>query len=164
MNRLLLAMLAMLALPGCAGITSAGSEAITPVETLYTRSQCGGLDQPEAVWIADAGTWRQRYAQMMSVQITPLPLPTVDFSQEGILLIAMGQQTTGSYGLSLTGTTATVQDGVLTMRVEWREPRPGYAQTQVMTSPCLLVKLPDRAFSFIRIVDQEGQVRLKSVR
>lgn len=160
MNWLFLAMLAMLALPGCAGITSAGSEAITPVETLYTSSQCGGLDQPEVVWIADAGTWRQRYAQMMSLQITPPLLPVVDFSRDGVLLIAMGQQTTGGYGLSLSGTTATVQDGVLTMRVEWREPRPGYAQTQVMTSPCLVVKLPEGAFSRIRVVDQAGQVRL----
>ena len=163
MNRLSLAMLAALALQGCAGANHAPDEAL-PVEKVYASSQCSGLDQPEAVWIADAAAWRRRYAQMMSLQITPPPLPVVDFSHDGVLLIAMGQQTTGGYGLNLAGTSATVREGVLTVRVEWREPLPGYAQTQVMTSPCLLVKLPDRAFSRIWIVDQEGRVRLEGVR
>ena len=152
----------VLALQGCAGVNHA-SEALL-LEKVYANSQCGGLDQPEVVWIADTETWRQRYAQMMSLRMTPLPLPTVDFSRESILLIAMGQQTTGGYGLSLIGTMATVQDGVLIVPVEWREPPPGAILTQAMTSPCLLAKLPAGEFSRFRVVDQDGRVRLEGRR
>ena len=157
-------MLVVLALQGCAGTPRAGSETVTPVETVYASSQCSGLDQPEVVWIADAEAWQRRYAQMMNLRMPPPPLPAVDFSRDGILLIAMGQQTTGGYGLGLTDRSATVQDGLLTVPVAWREPLPGYAQTQAMTSPCLLVKLPEGVFSRIRIVDQDGQVRLEGRR
>lgn len=94
----------------------------------------------------------------------PPPPPAVDFAREGVLLIAMGQQTSGGYELSLTGRPATVQNGVLTVPVEWREPLPGYVQTQVMTHPCLLVKLPKGAFSQIRVVDQDGRLRLEGGR
>jgi hypothetical protein len=65
-NRPGLAVLAVLALQGCAGTTRAGSDATAPVEKVYASGQCGGLDQPEVVWIADAETWRERYAQIMS--------------------------------------------------------------------------------------------------
>ena len=163
MNRPGLAILVVLALQGCAGILSAESGAV-PVEPVYANGQCGGLDQPEAVWIADAEDWRRWYGQATRLRMESPPPPAMDFSREGVLLIAMGQQSTGGYGLSLTGEPATVRDGVLTVRVEWREPLPGYAQAQVMTNPCLLAKLPDGAFSRIRIVDQDGRLRLEGVR
>ena len=56
------------------------------------------------------------------------------------------------------------QQLALTVPVDWREPLPGYVQTQVMTHPCLLVKLPNGAFSQIRVVDQDGRLRLEGVR
>ena len=115
MNRLGLTLLAVLTLQGCAGTTRAGSDATAPVEKVYASGQCGGLDQPEMVWIADAEAWRRWYAQVMSLRMGPPPPPAVDFSRDGVLLIAMGQQTTGGYGLSLTGAPATVRDGVLTL-------------------------------------------------
>lgn len=155
-------LLAVLALHGCAG--AAGSDEALPVASIYANSQCGSLNRLEAVWIADAEAWRRWYAQVMSLRMEPPPPPAVDFSREGVLLIAMGQQTTGGYGLSLIGRSATVQNGVLTVPVEWREPLPGYVQTQVMTNPCLLVKLPGSAFNRMRVVDQGGRLRLEGVR
>ena len=155
-------LLAVLALQGCAG--AAGSDEALPVASVYASSQCGSLNRPEAVWIADTEAWRRWYAQVMSLRMEPPPPPTVNFSREGVLLIAMGQQTTGGYGLSLTGAPATVQNGVLTVPVEWREPLSGYAQTQIMTNPCLLAKLPEGAFSRMRIIDQDGRTRLEGGR
>ena len=134
------------------------------MESIYASAQCGSINRPGLVWIAAAAAWQQQYAQVMSLRMTPPPPPAVDFAEEGVLLIAMGQQSSGGYGLGLTGATATVENGVLTVPVAWREPLPGYAQTQVMTYPCLLVKLPKAAFSQIRIVDQEGRTRLEGRR
>ena len=155
-------LLAVLALQGCAG--TAGSDEALPVASVYANSQCGSLNRPEAVWIADTEAWRRWYMQVMSLRMEPPPPPAVDFSREGVLLIAMGQQTTGGYGLSLIGRSAIVQNGMLTVPVEWREPLPGYVQTQVMTNPCLLVKLPGSAFNRMRVVDQDGRLRLEGVR
>lgn len=163
MNRPGFTLLAVLALQGCAGATRALDETL-PAEKLYAGSQCGGLDSPEVAWIADAEAWQRWYAQIMNLRMEPPPAPAVDFSRDGVLLIAMGQQTTGGYGLSLTGTPATVQDGVLTVPLAWREPLPGMILTQVMTSPCLLVKLSNGAFSRMRVVDQESRLRLEGVR
>jgi len=162
MNRFL-AIGAVLTLQGCAG-TAGSEEAALPVKVVYASGQCGSLNRPEAVWIADAEAWRRWYAQVMSLRMEPPPPPAVNFSREGVLLIAMGQQTTGGYGLSLTGALATVQNGVLTVPVEWREPLSGYAQTQIMTNPCLLAKLPKGVFSRMRVVDQDGRTRLEGGR
>lgn len=134
------------------------------MESIYASSQCGSLNRPALAWIVDAEAWQRQYAQVMSLRMTPPPPPVVDFTREGVLLIAMGQQSSGGYALSLSGAPATVENGVLTAPLEWREPPPGYAQTQVMTHPCLLVKLPKAAFSQMRIVDQEGRLRLEGRR
>lgn len=151
-----------LLMQGCAQAGN-GSSTMT-METLHASGQCGDLDQPAVVWIANAEEWQHWYARTTLLRMNPPPPPTVDFSREGVLLIAMGARTTGGYGLSLAETAATVQDGVLTVPLEWREPPPGYAVTQVMTSPCLLAKLPAGAFSKIRVVDQAGQLRLEGSR
>ena len=108
--------------------------------------------------------WRDVYAQVNSAWM-PLPSPpTVDFPRVGVLLIAMGQRPTAGYGLALADEVATVRDGVLTVRVRWREPPPGRRQAQVMTSPCLLATVPDAGFTRIRVVDQNGGVRLEGAR
>lgn len=164
MNRPLWLVLTVLALPGCAATPPAGSDGTVAVETLYASGQCGGLDSSAVAWIADTATWRQRYAEVNSLRMEPPPPPAVDFSRDGVLLIDMGQQASAGYGLTLAGEAATVQGGVLTVPVDWREPRSGYAQAQVMSHPCVLVKAPAGAFNRIRVVDQAGRVRLEGSR
>lgn len=95
--------------------------------------------------------------------MNPPPASAVDFSREGVLLIAMGQRPTAGYGLSLSDT-VTFEDGVLTVWVDWREPPPGARQAQVVTNPCLLVQLPSVAFTRVRVVDREDRVRLEGSR
>ncbi|NJM11646.1 MAG: protease complex subunit PrcB family protein [Synechococcaceae cyanobacterium SM1_2_3] len=93
----------------------------------------------------------------------PAP-PPVDFPREGVLLLAMGQRPSAGYGLSLIGNTVAIQDGVLTVQVAWREPLPGYRQAQMISNPCLLLKLPEANFSRFQVRDQDGQVRLEGGR
>jgi hypothetical protein len=80
------------------------------------------------------------------------------------LLIAMGQRSSAGYGLTLADKVAVVRDGVLTVRVDWREPLPDRLRAQVMTSPCLLVAVPDAGFTRIEVVDQEERLRLEGER
>lgn len=157
--------MALTALPGCAQPDGDPvGNATVPVVTLVSQSQCGGLDRPAVRWIASAGEWRDLYARVNSQWLNSPPPPVVDFPRGGVLLVAMGQRSTAGYGLALADDVATVRGRVLTMRVDWREPQPGRRQAQVMTSPCLLATVPDAGFTRIRVVDQEGRVRLEGER
>lgn len=157
--------LALAMLAGCAqpGDPEAGN-ATVPITSLASQGQCGGQNRPAVRWIASSGEWRELHARVNSQWMNPPPSPAVDFPREGVLLIAMGQRSTAGYGLALADDTATVRDGVLTVRVNWRESSPGHRQAQVMTYPCLLVKLPDAGFNRIQVVDQEGRLRLEGER
>ena len=143
---------------------NAASDATVPIARLASPGQCGGLDRPAVRWIASAGEWRDLYARINSQWMNPPPPPAVDFPREGVLLIAMGQRPSAGYALALADEVATASDGVLTVRVDWREPPPGYRRAQVMTSPCLLVAVPDAGFTRVRVVDREGRVRLEGER
>lgn len=136
-----------------------------PIKLLYGSSQCGDFDRPMVTWIAQSEDWQARYRQVLSQYVgLPSPPPVVDFSREGVLLMAMGQRPSAGYGLSLAESFATVHDGMLMMRVDWREPSPGYRQAQVISNPCLLVQLPNASFTRIQVLDRAGQVRLEGVR
>ncbi|MDS4022641.1 MAG: protease complex subunit PrcB family protein [Candidatus Competibacter sp.] len=140
-----------------------GPDAPPPPELLYRNSQCGGLDQPAVTWIASPEEWRRLYGLAMNSRMNPPPAPAVDFSREGVLVIAMGQRPSSGYGLSLAGD-ATVRDGVLTVPVDWREPPPGTRQAQVITNPCLLLKVPAMDVTRLRVMDREGRIRLEGDR
>lgn len=155
----------VLALAGCA--QSGGpvmNNANPPIATLQSLDQCGGLNYPAVRWIADPGEWRTVYAQIQNQWMTPPPPPAVDFPREGVLLVAMGQRPSAGYVLTLIDEVATVRDGLLTVRVNWREPAPGRRRAQVITTPCLLATLPDAGFTRIQIVDQQGRQRLEGKR
>jgi hypothetical protein len=104
--------LALMVLAGCAqpGGNAAG-DATVPITTLASQGQCGELNRPTVRWIANSGEWRELYARMNSQWMNPPPPPAVDFSHEGVLLIAMGQRSTAGYGLALADDTATVRGG-----------------------------------------------------
>lgn len=161
----LITLAALTLMGGCAQTSSsAASDSVLPAQTLYVSPQCGSLEQSALLWIASAEDWRFHYGQVMSLRMNPPAPPLVDFPREGVLLIAMGQRPSAGYGLNLIGETVAMEDGVLTVRVAWREPLPGYRQAQMISNPCLLAKLPDAGFSRIRVLDQDGRVRLEGGR
>jgi hypothetical protein len=164
-KQLVLMLLAAFLLGGCAQTSgSAAGDNVLPAQTLYVSPQCGSLEQPALLWIASAEGWRFHYGQVMNLRMNPPVPPPVDFPREGVLLLAMGQRPSAGYGLNLIGDTVAIQDGVLTVRVAWREPPPGYRQAQVNSNPCLLLKLPEANFSRFQVLDQDGQSRLEGRR
>lgn len=157
--------MALTVMAGCVqpSVIAAG-DATVPIAALASPGQCGGQNRPAVRWIADASEWRDLHARIHSQWMNPPPPPAVDFPREGVLLIAMGQRSTSGYGLALADDVAAVRGGVLTVRVDWREPLAGSRRAQVMTSPCLLAVVPDAGFTRVQVVDREGQVRLEGER
>jgi hypothetical protein len=179
---LLLILAGLLTLPSCASPPEQSTSQPLPAEVLLRQAQCGATTpSPKAIWIDSLQTLEGKTsgfisAETVTSQESPVQLEfgtnsalraalnQVDFTQYGVLLISMGRQPTAGYGLGYEGGSAQLHDDILEVRVSWQEPEPGYLTAQVLTSPCLLLKLPAVTFQKIRVLDQKGQVRVTTVR
>jgi hypothetical protein len=141
--------------------------AITPitVESLYHNRQCG-LQQQQIQWLDSREEYLALFAQLRKSYIGKQTIqpPAVDFANYGVLLLAMGRKATGGYVLELADGAASVTSGVLRLTVQWLEPRPGTMVTQVLTSPCLLLRIPRAEFDHIEVKDEYGTVRMRTAR
>jgi hypothetical protein len=179
---LLLILAGLLTLPSCASPPEQSTSQPLPAEVLLKQAQCGATNpSPKAIWIdslqslegetggftlAETVTSQDSLAQLDFGTHSTLraALNGVDFTQYGVLLISMGRQPTAGYGLDYEGGSAQLHGNTLEVRVSWQEPEPAYLTAQVLTSPCLLLKLPAVTFQKIRVLDQKGQIRVTTVR
>ena len=149
---------------GCAqSANPAGQTGPLTAEVLYSTNQCGlAASKPTAVWIDNPRSLARIY-QGFPVLPSIQP-PAVDFTRSGVLLIGMGQRPTAGYGLSLAEGSPQLKGDTLEIRVNWLEPAPGRLLAQVITTPCLLLKLPAVPFQRLSIIDRTGQVRVSASR
>lgn len=75
------------------------------------------------------------------------------FEKEQLLVIFLGQRSTGGYSISLK--TIQSQGDSLSIETYEKSPNPGDMVTQVLTYPLLILQL-DQAFSEFVITDQTG--------
>lgn len=135
---------------------------VTRASTVRAATQCGASDEaPSARWIATEGELRAALG-FGAVLGTPEPAPAVDFSNEAVLAVFMGQKRTAGFGLALHETEVAVADGRATLVVRFEEPPPGAMLAQVVTSPCLLLRLPRSGIREVRVVDPGGALRAKA--
>ncbi len=144
--------------------TTANTASIS-VEVLYRDQQCGVL-QAQTRWIETQQAYQTLFSELRKSYISnhDEQPPPVDFSQNGVLLVAMGQRNTGGYAVDFANSEAVISAGVLRFSVNWREPRKGMMVTQALTSPCMLLKTPKAEFERIEIKDQNGVLRLSGER
>ena len=159
-------LLFMLLFPnGCVGNDShsMGKQTLK-VRLLFKGDQCK-TDRlnPHAIWIEDPDQLKKAYARLTRHTIgTQQDLsPRVDFSREGILMVAMGQKPTGGYGLELNREFAVISDDTAVLRVSWIDPAKGAILPQIITSPCLAIILPKGPYSQIHLLDQDAHLRLQ---
>lgn len=132
-------------------------------QVLYRGIYCGGdASQPTVDWITDPQGLNQFSERLAAQEIQPPDLSQVNFPQEGVLLIAMGQRPSGGYRLALGPEPVEIEADTLRVPITWTDPTPGYAQIQVITNPCLLIQLPAVSFQRIQVIDQHGQVRIET--
>jgi len=130
-------------------------------EQLYAGSQCGDGNAAGAVWISNKEQLKRVYQSLQKGKIggPTYNLPSIDFKKAGGLLINMGQKRTGGYGIKLLDAPVTVKDKLATVQVHWLEPTPGGIQIQVLTSPCVLIKLPLNDYVHIKVIDQTNALK-----
>lgn len=157
-------LLATLLLVACGSTTQQINKYVT-VETLYMSGQCD-INESDA-YIVDSAAGLQSIYKPNAIQQriklgkinnqAALKQPSgVDWQQERVVVIAMGQRPSTGYSVSLATTNATVKNGRLFIDILWQTPQQSSIQAQLITSPCLLIKVPASGYQSLVIKDQNN--------
>jgi len=157
LNRGLAATAMLIGAAACTHTTST-----QPLDVLHGMAQCDpAVESATAQWLDDPQSLQSAYQRINRHRMGAPDTPTVDFETSGIVLIEMGQQTTGGYGLELLKPEMVIDGTVATIEVNWQTPAPGAIVTQALTSPCLMLVVPRGDYRTLLIVDQDGLTRFE---
>ncbi|HZX48950.1 MAG TPA: protease complex subunit PrcB family protein [Nitrospirota bacterium] len=137
------------------------------VEILYYSIECGRSERESAVtWITNTNQLDQTYADIRKniLGAEPENPPLVNFEKDGVLFIEMGQRSTTGYQLIIEEKPISVNNSIVDVNISWIEPSAGSIQAQVITSPCALIKFPTGDYSHFRVLDQNNQVRVETLK
>jgi len=117
-----------------------------------TASQQCFITQSESqIWLEQEAEWKALpIAARQTLESTP-----IDFTQESILIISAGQKSSAGYRFELTNWLLE-QDHWQVTRIS-HQPLAGSMQAQIITSPCLWVRIPKTIKSFT-LNDEQGKV------
>jgi len=136
------------------------------VEALYTSQQCGrSQSTPSITWIDNA---QQLKASIKQIQGTILggklqALPELDFQHDIALLVEMGQRPTLGYQIALNRTdNLHITQGQAHLTLDWIQPPADAMVAQMISSPCLLLKLKRGDYTSVQIRDKQGTIKAGS--
>ncbi len=113
-----------------------------------------------ATWISSQDSLRQMMSRVLSHRIGGIShkVPPIDFSSYGILAVEMGEQRTAGYGFDSKAVSAYMTGTIAVVKLVWHRPDPGSHTAQLMTSPCILLRLPKKSYNTIRVIDKQGLI------
>lgn len=124
-----------------------------PVRTVYTTLQCVGSETTLNLGrFTDSEAW-QGYFETAMAATAPENIRTsgVCFDHAAVLVIDMGQKSSGGYALRLSDRQATIEEGTLMVFVKMMLPAPGMVQTRMLTHPCLALSIPKAGYEKIAL-------------
>ncbi len=77
-----------------------------------------------------------------------------------LVRVDMGQQPSGGYGLKLISDKLAIKDQTASFALQWAKPEAGSVQMQMLTYPCLYLKVAKGDYARLEVVDKEGTVKL----
>ncbi|HWG84989.1 MAG TPA: protease complex subunit PrcB family protein [Deinococcales bacterium] len=91
--------------------------------------------------------------QFVGGNVVPPPaLPNVNFVDERVVTVFLGQKPTGGYGMTVDS--VAVENDVLVVRVNVRTPGAGTIVTQSLTSPFVSIAVSGPPFTSVRVLDK----------
>lgn len=108
-----------------------------PYEVLMQDSH-GGYDQPQILVIREPMALRDIYGKINMTRKPGFPYPEVDFEKEMIIVLCMGEKTTGGHSIDIDS----IDERSDTLIVRVRETEPEGMAAAVMSQPFSLIKLP----------------------
>jgi hypothetical protein len=160
----------MLAAPiifGCVNAPSgaaADAKGVT-IEPVHSGSVCSGSPRaPRAVWINSHQELKRHWQRMLSHRLGAgePSMPQVEWDAYGIVVVHMGQKTSGGYRIELAQHHYRLHADSAMVSVNWVEPPAGAIAAQMITSPCLLFKIQRGDYHSVVIIDQYGHQRAKA--
>lgn len=115
-----------------------------------TSQQCFITQSDSQIWLEQEEEWNA----LPIAAKEQLESAKIDFTKENVLIISAGQKSSSGYRLELTNWLLE-QDHWQVTRIAHQPPADSM-QAQVITSPCLLVKIPKTIKSFT-LNDEQGQ-------
>jgi PrcB C-terminal len=132
-----------------ASCTACAAVAVTVPFSTLAKGLASGVDQPTQVVVRSQNDWAALWSRHMRTQIAPPPPPAVDFSRDMVVALFLGERPTGDYAIEVTQVERT--DTGLAIRYRTTRPDPAAMQTQALTQPFHLIKLPrlDDSVTFV---------------
>ncbi len=142
-----LCVLVLSLITGCAINRSATADG-APLARQVTESDHCGLTAPGLVYVSSAGDL-DKLAQLPSGNLALSMLRAIDFNEEHLVLVSLGQKATGGYGLTLTS--SEIVDDVLELAVKVRRPAADAMVTQALTTPCAVIAISPEEWEQLRV-------------
>lgn len=138
------------------------TDATMKVEAIYHSTNCPSNQiEPHVLWIDSPSElqrlWKNLHRNRLGGSLSSMP--EVDFSAQGIVVVHMGQQTTGGYAIELADSMCHIKNEIASVTINWKSPASGAAVIQMITAPCILLKLQKGDFHSIQVIDQNGRLR-----
>ncbi|MBI1967058.1 MAG: protease complex subunit PrcB family protein [Gemmatimonadetes bacterium] len=111
-----------------------------------------GIREARRVVITDRAPWQAAWAELHSPFTPQPPLPPVDFGEETVVLVAMGERSSGGYGIEITGVAADPAGRYI--EVLEMAPGMGCAVTLALTQPVDAVVMPAAPAASVRFVER----------
>lgn len=143
-------------LAACSGLGGLARDEGEPVHVAEIRREAlcnSDGPQPRLSLLADAEAVRawQHAHNMDLIGVDPLPSPGP------FAVVEMGVRLSAGYGIAVSRE-ASVSGGVLRLSASQLTPDPRQAAAQMVTSPCVLVALPPRAYRGAELYDASGSL------
>ena len=129
-----------------------------PIEVAEVRrsQQCGSTDVQTRVLFFGALEQVKAWEAERGLTLTTAPGPAL--GSGAYALIELGQKATGGYGLAVSRLAAH-RKSFLILKTTFIVPASDAMTAQALTSPCVLVRLPERRYDGLEVVDQTGKLR-----
>lgn len=138
--------LAIVLIGGCAVNRSATATG-APLARQVTESDHCGLTAPGLVYI-DSASDLDKLGRLPSGNLAMKKLRAIDLEKEHLVLVGLGQKSTGGYGLTLAA--AEIADNVLELTLDVRTPAPDAMVTQALTTPCAIIAITPEDWEQLR--------------
>ncbi len=135
------------------GLTACASQAelkLQAVPTSYHSQQCYITQNEGYIWLEQEDQWHELPAATKN----QMKEGKVNWLEENVLIVSLGQKNSAGYDVQLNQWLLEQDHWQVTRRVN--QPAPGSMQAMMMTSPCVMVKIPKQVKSF-SLFNEQGQ-------
>jgi PrcB C-terminal len=116
----------------------------------YSFTFYSGMTVPARLVVRDAVTWQAVWAQVYRGMSPVPPTPSIDFSQEMVIVAALGTYGSGGYGILVDGASEADAGGAA-IAIRSNSPGPSCVVTLAFTQPVDIARMPrrDGAVTFV---------------